>query len=167
MTTTIEAGFGSRLWAAGFLLNNQLTDFSFLPVDPDGRIVANAVGPARRPRSPMAPTIVIGPDGRLEAVLGSPGGSRIILYVVKTLIGLLDWQLDAQQAVALPNFGSRGGPVEVELGAAATQPFLGLIGFGHRLVPDPMTSGLHVIVVRKGRLEGGADPRREGLAIGD
>ena len=96
MTTTIEGGFGSHNWAAGFLLNNELTDFSFMPVDAAGHPVANAVAPGKRPRSSMAPTIVFDKQRNVEAVLGSPGGSRIILYVVKTLIALLDWGLDAQ-----------------------------------------------------------------------
>ena len=98
MTTTIEAAFGSRLWAAGFLLNNELTDFAFRPVDRAGRPLANAVGPGKRPRSSMAPTIVFDAEGRPWAALGSPGGSRIILYVVKTLVALIDWKLDAQAA---------------------------------------------------------------------
>jgi gamma-glutamyltranspeptidase/glutathione hydrolase len=109
MTATIESAFGSRLWAAGFLLNNELTDFAFRPVDRAGRPLANAVAPGKRPRSSMAPTIVFDDAGKPWAVLGSPGGSRIILYVVKTLVALIDWKLDAQAAVSLMNFGSRGG----------------------------------------------------------
>ena len=97
MTTTIEAAFGSRLWAGGFLLNNELTDFAFRPAT-RGRPLANAVAPGKRPRSSMAPTIVFGADGRPWAALGSPGGTRIILYVVKALVALIDWKLDAQAA---------------------------------------------------------------------
>ncbi len=114
MTTTIESAFGSRVLAAGFLLNNELTDFSFLPEDANGRPLANAVAPGKRPRSSMAPTILFDEAGRVKAVLGSPGGSRIILYVVKALIALIDWELDAQAAAALVNFGSRGGAFEIE-----------------------------------------------------
>ena len=169
MTTTIEAGFGSRLFAAGFLLNNELTDFSFRPRDRDGRVIANAVGPGKRPRSSMAPTIVFGPDGRPKAVLGSAGGARIITYVVKTLVGLIDWKLDAQAAAALINFGSRGGSIEIEIDdPAALWHALKVKPYGHAVYPDVLNSGTNVIVRRAdGTLEGGADPRREGVARGD
>jgi gamma-glutamyltranspeptidase/glutathione hydrolase len=169
MTTTIEAGFGSRVMAAGFLLNNELTDFSFVPVDRDGKPIANAVAPGKRPRSSMAPTLIFDPTGKLMAVLGSPGGSRIILYVVKTLVALIDWQLDAQAASALVNFGSRGGDFEIEDDPA--RPTAALVhamrGRGHMVRSDDMTSGVHVIRVRPEGLEGGADPRREGTSRGD
>jgi gamma-glutamyltranspeptidase/glutathione hydrolase len=169
MTSTIEAPFGSRLWAAGFLLNNELTDFAFRPVDGAGRPLANAVAPGKRPRSSMAPTIVLDAEGKPWAALGSPGGSRIISYVVKTLIGLIDWKLDAQAAVSLMNFGNRGGPFEIEIDhRSALWHALRLRPYGHRIKADYLTSGTHVIVVRKERLlEGGADPRREGVARGE
>jgi gamma-glutamyltranspeptidase/glutathione hydrolase len=167
MTTTIEGGFGSHNWAAGFLLNNELTDFSFVPVDADGQPVANAVAAGKRPRSSMAPTIVFDDAGRVMAVLGSPGGGRIILFVVKTLVALIDWGMDAQAAADLLNFGSQGDGFEIELDRAAIWPALGLKAFGHRIVPDDMSSGTHVIVRRGARLEGGADARREGAALGD
>ncbi|MGH6815430.1 MAG: gamma-glutamyltransferase [Hyphomicrobiaceae bacterium] len=168
MTTTIEDTFGSRVWAAGFLLNNELTDFSFEPQDRSGRVIVNRVEAGKRPRSSMAPTIVFDEAGQVAAVLGSPGGGRIILYVAKALIALIDWQLDVQAAAALPNFGSFGGPLEVEHRAAAAFTVAPhLLALGHTLVPTPMASGLHIVVVREGRLEGGADPRREGLAKGD
>ena len=169
MTTTIEAAFGSRLWAAGFLLNNELTDFSFRPFDRAGRPLANAVAPGKRPRSSMAPTIVFDEAGKPWAALGSPGGSRIILYVVKALVALIDWKLDAQAALALMNFGSRGGPFEIEIDhASAIWHALKVKPYGHRVSADLLTSGTHAIVVRKGgMLEGGADPRREGVARGD
>jgi gamma-glutamyltranspeptidase / glutathione hydrolase len=169
MTSTIEAGFGSRLWAAGFLLNNQLTDFAFRPVDGAGRQLANAVAPGKRPRSSMAPTIVFDEQGRPWAALGSPGGSRIISYVVKTLVGLIDWQLDAQAAVSLINFANRGGPFEIEIDhRSALWQALKMRPYGHRIHADFQNSGGHAIVVRRGRgLEGGADPRREGVARGD
>lgn len=169
MTTTIEAAFGSRQWAAGFLLNNELTDFAFRPFDRAGRPLANAVGPGKRPRSSMAPTIVFDEAGKPWAALGSPGGSRIILYVVKALVGLIDWKLDAQSALALMNFGSRGGPFEIEIDhASAVWQALKVKPYGHRVSADLLTSGTHVIVMRRGGvLEGGADPRREGLARGD
>jgi gamma-glutamyltranspeptidase / glutathione hydrolase len=185
MTNTIEAGFGSRLFAAGFLLNNELTDFSFRPADASGRPVANAIAPGKRPRSSMAPTLVFDKAGELKAVVGSPGGSRIILYAVKALVGMIDWQLDPAAAAGLMNFGSRGGDVELEfdpeLGAAspaqiALQPWLSLPtswyalqlrAMGHSVMPDYMTSGLHIIWIDGGRMTGGADPRREGVALGD
>lgn len=181
MTTTIESAFGSRVLAAGFLLNNELTDFSFRPRDAQGRPIANAVAAGKRPRSSMAPTIVFDENGRVQAVLGSPGGSRIILYVVKALIALIDWNMDAQAAAALVNFGSRGGPFEIEYDPATDwqaliRPWLStpslwhamrMRPFGHNIGPDLLTSGLHIVVVREDGLEGGADPRREGIALGD
>lgn len=180
LTTTIEGAFGSRVMAAGFLLNNQLTDFSFRPVDGQGRPIANRVEPGKRPRSTMAPTIVFDRAGNVEAVLGSPGGSRIILYVVKALVAMIDWDLDPQAAAALPNFGSRGGAFEIELDPAFStdtliRPWLsrptlwyalGLRALGHEIEPDFMTSGLHIIQRRGDRWHGGADPRREGMAAG-
>jgi len=168
MTSTIEAAFGSRLWAGGFLLNNELTDFALRPVDRAGRPLANAVGPGKRPRSSMAPTIVLDEQGRPWAALGAPGGSRIILYVVKMLVALIDWKLDAQQAVSLMNFGSRGGPFEIEIGRAALWHALKMRPYGHRISADFLESGAHAIVLRADkRLEGGADPRREGVARGE
>ncbi len=168
LTSSIEAGFGSGRMAAGFLLNNQLTDFSFRTHDAQGRPIANAPAPGKRPRSSMAPTIVLDPAGRLFAVTGSPGGSRIPLYVMKTIFGLIDWRLDAQTAVDLPNFGSRNGPLELERDLAGALLPLKMEALGHETRLDSMTSGAHVIVVRPGRgLEGGADPRREGVALGD
>lgn len=167
MTTTIESAFGSRLFAAGFLLNNELTDFSFRPTDANGREVANRVEPGKRPRSSMAPTIVFDAGGKLEAVLGSPGGSRIIFYVLKTLIALIDWKYDAQSAAALINFGSDGGAFEIEPSLASVWYALNVAAYGQAVELDLLTSGTHVIVVRDGRLEGGADPRREGVALGD
>jgi gamma-glutamyltranspeptidase / glutathione hydrolase len=167
VTTTIEGGFGSHIWAAGFLLNNELTDFSFVPVDADGKPVANAVAPGKRPRSSMAPTIVFDTAGRVMAVLGSPGGGRIPLYVLKTLVAIIDWGLDAQAAADLLNFGSQGDGFEIELDGAAIWPALALRALGHQIVPSDLTSGTHVIVRRGAKLEGGADDRREGAALGD
>ncbi len=167
MTTTIESAFGSHLWAAGFLLNNQLTDFSFVPTDATGARMANAVEGGKRPRSSMAPTLIFDSDGRLQGVTGSPGGSRIILFVVKTLVAMLDWGLDPQAAAALPNFGSEGGPLLVESDNDASFPIEKLSGLGHVLKPDMMTSGMHTIMRRGDVLEGGADPRRDGVALGD
>lgn len=167
MTSTVEGAFGSRIMTQGFLLNNQLTDFSFLPRDAHGRPAANGIGPGKRPRSSMAPTMVFDEAGRLVAVLGSPGGPRIIMYVAKALIGLIDWKMGAQEAAALINFGSRGTDFEVELGGDAVWHSLKLKPYGHKVSAHLMTSGLHIVVRRDGMLEGGADPRREGVAIGD
>lgn len=167
MTTTIEQAFGSGLMVRGFLLNNELTDFSPRPLDRSGRPVANRVQPGKRPRSSMSPTMVFDETGNLFMVTGSPGGSRIILYVLKTLIGVIDWGLDAQAAVSLANFGSRRGPVELERGTQAADLVSALGKLGHEFRISPMTSGLHVIVVRGDELEGGADPRREGQALAD
>lgn len=167
MTTTIEGAFGSGIFASGFLLNNQLTDFSFAPTDKDGTAVANRVEAGKRPRSSMAPTIVFGPDGRVFAVLGSPGGGRIILYVVKSLVALLDWQYDAQAAAGLINFGSMGKAFELEIGWRAIGPALTMMGYGQNVDFDLMNSGTHIIVRRGDHLEGGADPRREGAALGN
>lgn len=166
MTTTIEGAFGSGLFAAGFLLNNQLTDFSFRPTDRAGNAIANRVEAGKRPRSSMAPTIVFAPDGRVFAVLGSPGGTRIILYVVKSLVALLDWQYDAQEAAALINFGSQGSAFELETNWRAIGPALSMIGYGQNVDFGLLNSGTHIIVRRDGHLEGGADPRREGSAVG-
>lgn len=167
MTTTIESGFGSRVMTrSGFLLNNQLTDFNFAPTQ-DGRDVANRVEPSKRPRSSMAPTIVFDTFGRLYAVVGSPGGSQIISYVVKTLVAILDWRMDPQAAVNLGNFGSRNGPTELERGTEAAAWQAALEARGHRVSVMEMTSGAQAIVVTPRGLEGGADPRREGVAIGD
>jgi gamma-glutamyltranspeptidase/glutathione hydrolase len=167
MTTTIEGGFGSHVWAAGFLLNNELTDFSFRPVDAQGNAVANAVAPKKRPRSSMAPTIVFDAKGNPFAVLGSPGGGRIIPYVVKSLVALLDWDMNAQAAADLINFGSQGRGFEIEPRSAAIWRALMLKRYGHTIVPAGMASGTHIIVRRDGHLEGGADSRREGIAAGD
>ena len=167
MTTTIEDGFGARLMTeGGFLLNNELTDFSFVPEE-DGKPVANRVEGGKRPRSSMAPTIVFDAHGRLYAVVGSPGGSQIIGYVAKTLIALLDWRMDPQAAVDFGNFGSRNGPTELEAGTEAEAWKAGLEAKGHEVRLIPMTSGIQAIVKAPEGFLGGADGRREGVAIGD
>ncbi|MET3889901.1 gamma-glutamyltranspeptidase/glutathione hydrolase [Bosea sp. OAE506] len=167
MTTTIEDGFGARLMTAGgFLLNNELTDFSFMPEE-DGKPVANRVEPGKRPRSSMAPTLVFDAFGRLYAVVGSPGGSQIIGYVARTLVALLDWKMDPQAAVDLGNFGSRNGPTELEKGTEAEGWKAALEAKGHEIRLVEMTSGIQAIVKTPEGFVGGADGRREGVAIGD
>ncbi|CTQ49302.1 gamma-glutamyltransferase [Jannaschia donghaensis] len=165
MTTTIENGFGSRLMApGGFLLNNELTDFSFA-TQSDGVPIANRVEPGKRPRSSMAPTIVM-QDGAPLLVVGSPGGSRIIGYVAKTIIAHMDWGMDVQQAVALPHLVNRFGTYDVEAGTSAEGLSEALTELGFEVNARDLTSGLHVIAVGE-TLQGGADPRREGVAIGE
>ena len=165
MTTTIENFFGSRVLVRGFLLNNQLTDFNFTEQD-SGQPAVNAVAPGKRPRSSMAPTLVFRDNGDLHLVLGSPGGSRIINYVAKTLVATLDWGLDIQAAIALPNTGSRNGPTEIERGTAAEELAAPLRAMGHDVEITDMTSGLHGIMRVGNGWQGGADPRREGIARG-
>lgn len=171
MTTTIEDQFGSRQMVRGFLLNNQLTDFSFV-AEEDGKPVANRVQAGKRPRSSMAPTLVFDREtGQLVMTTGSPGGSAIINYVAKVLVGTLDWGLDVQQAISLPNVGSRNGPTELEKGRVSDALVDGLKARGHDVRVMEQTSGLQGImrVNRDGKWLwfGGADPRREGVAMGD
>ena len=166
MTTTIESPFGSRILVRGFLLNNELTDFSFVR-ESGGRALANSVEAGKRPRSAMSPTLVFGRDGALQAVLGSAGGAVIIGYVAKTLVAMLDWGLDAQGAVSLPNFGSRNGPTEIERGSAYESLAPALRERGHEVIFLDMTSGTHAIERTADGWRGGADPRREGVARGD
>ncbi|KTB69272.1 gamma-glutamyltransferase [Pseudomonas fluorescens] len=172
MTTTVEAAFGSHLMVQGFLLNNQMTDFSFIPEE-NGQPVANRVEPGKRPRSAMAPTLVFDrKSGELLATVGSPGGSQIIEYVSKSLVAMLDWKLDPQAAISLPNFGSRNGATELESGLFSPALKQALKDKGHALSEIDMTSGIQAIVRTrdaqgKVTLSGGADPRREGEAVGD
>ena len=167
MTTTIEAAFGSRLMVRGFLLNNELTDFSFRP-EVDGLPVANRVEGGKRSRSTMSPTLVFGKDGRLEFVTGSPGGSQIINYVLKTIVGVVDWGLDPQAAIELPNISNRNGPSEIERRADADALASSLAARGHKVERSLLVSGLQAIqILPDGTLLGGADPRRDSLAAGD
>jgi len=172
MTTTVEAAFGSHVMVQGFLLNNQMTDFSFIPAE-NGQPVANRVQPGKRPRSAMAPTLVFDRNsGELLATVGSPGGSQIIEYVSKSLVAMLDWKLDPQAAISLPNFGSRNGATELEAGLFSPALKQALKDKGHALSEIEMTSGVQAIVRTrdaqgKVTLSGGADPRREGEALGD
>ena len=166
MTSSIENAFGSRLMVDGFLLNNQLTDFSFIPENDEGPLV-NGPEASKRPRSSMAPTLVIDGEGKIVLTIGSPGGSRIIGYVAQAIIAALDWNMDIQSAVDLPHMTNRNGSTDLEEGTnlEALAPLLET--FGHKVQIKPMTSGLHGIMVRDGKLYGGADRRREGVALGD
>ena len=166
MTTSVERPFGSYLMVRGFLLNNQLTDFAFLR-GPASRPVANAPAPGKRPRSSMSPVLVFDMSGNLMAAVGSPGGPRIIMYVAKTLIGLLDWRLGMQAAIDLPNIALRGRTVEIERASAAAGAGEALRALGHRVEIRALTSGLHGIRLTEAGFDGGADRRREGVAIGD
>jgi gamma-glutamyltranspeptidase / glutathione hydrolase len=167
MTTTVESLFGTGRMVDGFFLNNQLTDFSFSPARPDGGAAANAVAAGKRPRSAMAPVIVVDRQGRFVAALGSPGGPAILAYNLKALVGLLDWRLSMQDALALPNLVARGATFNAEVDkfapgvvdALAKRGMALSVGFGEN-------SGLHGIAAGPDGLQGGADPRREGVARG-
>ncbi len=182
MTTTIESAFGSMQMAKGFMLNNQLTDFSLSPSDAQGNPVANRVEAGKRPRSSMSPIVIFGANNVVEGVIGSPGGSNIIQYVTKTVLGLVDWKLDIQKAIDLPNFGAQASTTtELEKGTPLFQLQDALKARGHNPVVIDINSGLQGIVFNgqrngkpamfardpgKGRWAGGADPRREGIAKG-
>lgn len=163
MTTTIENAFGSRLMAGGFLLNNELTDFSFR-THANGVPIANRLEPGKRPRSSMAPTIVLR-DGKPVLAIGSPGGSRIIGYVAKTIVAWADWGLNIQQALALPHLVNRFGTYDLEAGTSAEALGDALSGMGYEVNVRDLNSGLHAIEIGE-RLKGAADPRREGIALG-
>ncbi len=175
MTTTIEAAFGARLLVdggtglpGGYLLNNQMTDFSLAPADAQGRPIANRVQPGKRPRSSMSPTLVFDRrDNRLLMTLGSPGGPVIIHFTAKTLLGSLQWGLDVQRAIDLPNFGTLGGVVFAERGQFPLSLLQALRERGHNVVEFDLTSGLQAIQRTPTGWYGGADPRREGIVRGD
>jgi gamma-glutamyltranspeptidase/glutathione hydrolase len=167
MTTTVESVFGSGRMTHGFVLNNQLTDFSFSPREADGAPAANAVAPGKRPRSSMSPVIVFDKGGHFVAALGSPGGTSILAYNLKALVGILDWKMPATPALALPNLVARGAVFTSEPAKFAPGVVDALAAHGVHIVPGyAEESGLHAIVARPGGLEGGADPRREGVAVG-
>ncbi len=175
MTTSVEDGFGSRQMVnlgqgriGGFLLNNQLTDFSFTPTGSDGKPVANRVEPGKRPRSAMSPTLVFDhASGPLAMTVGSPGGAMIIHFVAKTLYGVLHWSLDMQSAIDLPNFGSMNGPTLLESGRFDSSVLRNLEQRRHSPMVLPLPSGIQGIQRKPDGLFGGADPRREGVVLGD
>nr|WP_263853373.1 gamma-glutamyltransferase family protein [Pelagerythrobacter rhizovicinus] len=163
MTTTIESYFGSGRTAAGFFLNNQLTDFAFSPVDDDGRPAANAVAGRKRPRSSMSPTIVLDREGKVVAALGSPGGNAIVAYVAKTIVGMIDWKLSPTEAIALPNIVARGDSVRGEASKLPPSVRQSLAARGIDVRPGSgEESGLHAIFASGSGFVGGADPRRDG-----
>jgi gamma-glutamyltranspeptidase/glutathione hydrolase len=165
-TATVESAFGSSRWTNGFVLNNQMTDFT-RPPTLNGKPIANAPGPGKRPRSSMSPTIVFDKQGDVFMVTGSPGGNSIVGYVSKTLVAVLDWGKTAQEASSLPNIVARGPIVSVETADATGKAWAKILtdaGFKIREVAGE-NSGLNLIVARPDKFEGGADPRREGVAI--
>ena len=165
MTTSVEMGFGSAVMVEGFILNNQLTDFSLSPKR-DGQWVANRLEPGKRPRSSMAPMMAFNQDGSLKLVIGSPGGSRIINYVAQTMIAVLDWQLDPQTAINLPRITNRNKITTLEKGTAIASIKSVLEAKGHNVSVRDLNSGIQAIEVAGDELRGGADQRREGVALG-
>lgn len=165
MTTSVEMGFGSAVMVEGFILNNQLTDFSLDPKQ-NGQWVANRLEPGKRPRSSMAPMMVFNEDETLKLVVGSPGGSRIINYVAQTMIAILDWQLDPQSAINLPRITNRNKVTTLEKGTELVKLKPALEAIGHQVAIRDLNSGIQAIVLSESKLHGGADQRREGLAIG-
>jgi gamma-glutamyltranspeptidase/glutathione hydrolase len=165
ITTTIETGFGSRVMSNGFLLNNELTDFSRAPEE-DGKPIANRVEGGKRPRSSMAPTIVL-KDGAPVLAIGSPGGSRIINYVAQSIIAILDFNMDPQVAISQPHIVNRNGATDIEENTDAVAMIPALEALGHETKVSDLNSGLHVIQIKDGALIGGADTRREGTVMGD
>ncbi|HKW36316.1 MAG TPA: gamma-glutamyltransferase [Burkholderiales bacterium] len=166
LTASVEAAFGNRQMVRGFLLNNELTDFSWEPEE-NGKPVANRVEGGKRPRSSMAPTMVFDENGKLMLVIGSPGGHSIINYVAEAIVNVLDWRMDIQQAVAAPHMGNRNGPTDLEKGTALERLAPELKRMGHDVRIRDEASGLHGILRTRDGWTGGADPRREGVALGE
>jgi len=165
MTTSVEMAFGSAVMVDGFILNNQLTDFSLSPKR-NGMLVANRVEAFKRPRSSMAPTMVFNSDNELALLVGSPGGSRIINYTAQTIVGVLDWGLSPQEAINLPHITNRNKNTTIEKGTDIVNHAAELEALGHKVVIRDLNSGIHAIKVSANSLEGGADPRREGKVLG-
>jgi gamma-glutamyltranspeptidase/glutathione hydrolase len=166
LTASVENTFGSRLFAAGFILNNELTDFAFVPIE-KGKKVANCVQPNKRPRSSMSPTFVFDNKGKLKMVVGSPGGARITPFVVKTLVEVLDWHKPLEAALASPHYVDRNGDLELEEKRFSPRIISALQTKGHKVVEANLTSGVNAIYIEdNGTLVGVSDPRREGTAAG-
>jgi len=166
ITTTVESIFGTGRMVDGFFLNNQLTDFSFSPTDAKGNPAANAVTPGKRPRSSMTPTILLDGDGKFAGAIGSAGGNSILAYVAKSLVGAIDWNLSMQEALALPNLVARGAAIGGEVDEFAPGVVAGLAARGIDLKPGQgEDSGVHAVMIRDGKVDGGFDPRREGVVL--
>jgi len=166
MTTTVESIFGSGRMVDGFFLNNQMTDFAFRPMDDRGRAAANAVAPGKRPRSSMTPTILLTPDGKFAGAIGSAGGNSIIAYVAKSLVAAIDWNMTMSDALAAPNLVARGPAFQGEITKFSPAVLEGLRQRGIDLRPGQgEDSGLTGVLIRDGRIDGGADPRREGVVL--
>lgn len=166
MTTTVESIFGSGRMVDGFFLNNQMTDFAFLPRDAQGRPAANAVAPGKRPRSSMTPLVVLSPDGRFVGAFGSAGGNAILAYVAKTMVAAIDWGLPTQEAVAAPNLVARGSYFNGEVTKFSPEILAALRAKGIDLKPGQgEDSGVQAVMIRNGRIDGGYDPRREGVVL--
>lgn len=166
MTTTVESIFGSGRMVDGFFLNNQMTDFSFAPIDDAGRPAANAVAPGKRPRSSMTPLILLSQDGRFAGAIGSAGGNAILAYVGKSLVAAVDWGLPMQQAIATPNLVARGPRFNGEVTKFSPEMLAALRAKGIDLKPGQgEDSGVHGVLIRDGRVDGGYDPRREGVVL--
>jgi len=166
MTTTVESIFGTGRMVDGFFLNNQLTDFSFSPVDAEGRPVANAVAPGKRPRSSMVPSILLSRDGKFAGAIGSAGGNAILAYVAHSLVAAVDWNMSMAEALAAPNLVARGPNFNGEITKFSPEILEGLQQRGIDLKPGQgEDSGLTGVLVRDGRIDGAADPRREGVIL--
>jgi gamma-glutamyltranspeptidase/glutathione hydrolase len=164
MTSSVEQRFGSHISVNGFILNSQLTDFAFV-AEKDGVPVANRVQPKKRPRSSMSPTLVFNEGGELFAAIGSPGGSRIITYVTQSLIALLDWNMNMQNAINMPHVLNRNRQTEVEQDTGLDELAARLRVMGHDVKVRPLVSGLHGVRITHDGMDGGADPRREGIVL--
>jgi gamma-glutamyltranspeptidase/glutathione hydrolase len=166
MTTTVESIFGTGRMVDGFFLNNQLTDFSFSPTDAQGRPVANAAAPGKRPRSSMVPSILLTQDGQFAGAIGSAGGNAILAYVAKSLVAAIDWNMPMKDALWAPNLVARGSNFNGEVTKFSPEVLAGLRARGIDLKPGQgEDSGLTGVMIRDGRIDGGADPRREGVVL--
>ena len=166
MTTTVESIFGTGRMVDGFFLNNQLTDFSFAPTDERGRPIANAVAPGKRPRSSMTPAILLTRDGKFAGAIGSAGGNSIIAFVAKSLVAAIDWHMPMPAALAAPNLVARGPNLQGEVTKFSPQGLAGLRARGIDLKPGQgEDSGVTGVLIRGGKIDGAADPRREGMVL--
>jgi gamma-glutamyltranspeptidase/glutathione hydrolase len=166
MTTTVESPFGSGRIVDGFFLNNQMTDFTLQPRDAEGRLAANAPAPGKRPRSSMTPLILLSPDGSFAGAFGSAGGNAILAYVAKSIVAAIDWGMPVQQAIAAPNLVARGPNFNGEVTKFSPEMLAALAARGIDLKPGQgEDSGVHAVMIRDGKVDGGYDPRREGVVL--